>query len=93
MEHRHFPRRRTGLGVEVFRGVRLLGYFKTRDISKEGMFIETGNLGLARNDIVRLRLGTSDEEIPARGIVVHASKAGIGINLIDTTLSRLFDDW
>lgn len=92
MEHRHYPRTRTGVGVEVFRGLRQLGYFKTRDISLEGMFIETGNVGLSRNDIVRLRLEMTDEEISARGIVVHASKEGIGIQFIDANLRRLFED-
>ena len=56
------------------------------------MFIETGNVGLERNDIVRVRLRTNDEEIPARGIIVHTNKAGIGINLIDSRLNRLFED-
>lgn len=92
MEHRYFPRMQIALGVDVFRSRRLLGYFKTRDISLEGMFIETGGIGLARNDIVRFRLQMIEDESFVRGIVVHVSKEGIGINLIDTTLFYLFRD-
>lgn len=89
MEHRYFPRVEIALAAKLYRNGKLFGNFMTRNISLEGMFLETGDIALDRNDIVHLRLGILQEEYLIKGVVVHIGNGGIGILMIDATFFNL----
>jgi hypothetical protein len=89
MEHRYFPRVEIPLAAKLYRNETLLGTFMTRNISLEGMFLETGDIALVRNDIIRLQLAILQEEYLIKGIVAHIGYGGIGILMIDATFFNL----
>lgn len=89
MEHRHFNRVDIALKVKLYRNHRLLGEFRTQNISLEGIFLATGDIDLVRNDIVQLRLYLSNEAYLIRGFVIHAGNSGVGIMMIDDTFFKL----
>ena len=83
MEHRYYPRLDAALKVGVFKGDELLGYFTTRNISLDGLFIETQGLALSINDVIGILIGINGDARMQKGIVVHRSTQGIGVMLID----------
>ena len=83
MEHRYYPRLDASLKVGVFKGDELLGYFSTRNISLDGLFIETQGLDLAINDVIGILFGVNGDARMQKGIVVHRSAQGTGVMLID----------
>ncbi len=94
MDHRHHYRWPVRLDVELYYGGRCLGSFKTRDISWEGLFIETRPIAIRPNEPVRLFFTGQQQNIggePITAFVVHCSNGGIGLMLheADSTLSVL----
>ncbi|MEJ2589904.1 MAG: PilZ domain-containing protein, partial [Candidatus Thiodiazotropha sp.] len=83
MEHRYYPRLDAALKVGVFKGDELLGYFTTRNISLDGLFIETQGLALSINDVIGILIGINGDAHMQKGIVVHRATQGIGVMLID----------
>lgn len=82
-EQRYFPRLRISFEVDIYRDRYLLGRFKTRNISFDGMYLETNGIAFDNNDIIGVHLALSDTTPIQRGIVTHVSRNGIGVVLID----------
>ena len=83
MEHRHYPRLCIALEVAVFQRDQLLDSLKIRDISLEGLFLETGAVDFQQNDLIGLRINISGENHFLRGLVIHKASQGVGVMLID----------
>jgi len=81
-EHRHNPRVNVPLDVEISCGGRHLGHYRTRDLSFEGMFLETGPVDLQVNDLISLHLTANRQSHRLRAVVVHRSDAGLGVMLL-----------
>ncbi|MGC1955287.1 MAG: PilZ domain-containing protein [Gammaproteobacteria bacterium] len=82
MENRYSVRSPVALDVELHHGRTSFGTFKVRNISLEGMFVETGPMHLYPSDLIdaTLTVGlkpTATHEI--RAVVVHHSDEGIGL--------------
>ena len=71
------------LDMDVYRGNRLLGCFKTRDISFDGMDLETDGTLFNPNEIIAVRLLLNEPTPLLRSIVTHASANDVGIAMID----------
>lgn len=89
MEHRYSPRVKAGLMVELFARQHRLGRFTTRDVSIDGMFLETRRiLHLRRNEPVEVQL-LREEGVPPRGrptlraLVAHVGRDGVGVLVLD----------
>lgn len=82
-EHRYFPRLQISVEADIYRERCLLGRFKTRDISFDGVYLETNGIAFDINEVIGVRLSLSDTAPIQRGIVTHASTHGIGVVLID----------
>ncbi|MGA7979953.1 MAG: PilZ domain-containing protein [Chromatiaceae bacterium] len=82
MEHRYSPRVQGALDVEISCKGRHLGRFRTRDVSFEGMFFETGAADLEPNDFLGLSLKVNGQSYSMRGVVVHGSREGVGVMLV-----------
>ncbi|MBN2699972.1 MAG: PilZ domain-containing protein [Methylothermaceae bacterium] len=83
MQHRCFTRLKNALPVVLYHGDTHLGRFATRDISLDGMFVETGDLDFFKNDVVQVDLMLFGERYLMRGLVVRRETHGIGLVLID----------
>ena len=83
VEHRYYPRLDASLKVGVFKGDELLGYFTTRNISLDGLFIEMPQDVLTINDVIGILIGVNGDAHMQKGIVVHHSAQGVGVMLID----------
>jgi hypothetical protein len=85
MENRYSTRKPIALDVELHHGHTRFGTFKVRNISLEGMFVETGPLNLYPGDLIdaslTLRESTGKHEI--RAVVVHHTDEGIGLMFRD----------
>jgi hypothetical protein len=81
MEHRYSPRVQGALGVEIFSKGRRLGRCRTRDVSFDGMFLETGPVDLQVNNLLTLHLRANGRSHRLRAVVVHHSHAGVGVLL------------
>jgi len=83
MEHRYAARRALRLDVDLYRRDELLGRFKTRNINDGGVFIETGALGLRRNDVMKVSFVTdstgNQQRRSLKAMVVHRSTDGTGM--------------
>lgn len=80
MEKRYDRRKSIRLRVAVHdrRGRR--GTFETRNATADGLFIETGRLGLAAGEVVWIEdLGTTPT--PLSAVVVHRAGDGVGVLL------------
>ena len=82
-EHRYFPRLQLSIDTDIYRERCLLGHFKTRDISFDGICIETNGTTFDNNEVIGVRLSFSDKTPIQRGIVTHSSQHGTGLVLID----------
>ena len=86
MENRYSVRKPMALDVELHRGRRSVGRFKARNISLEGMFVETGPINLYPGDLTDITLAIGREgrsEHEARAVVVHHTDEGIGLMFRD----------
>jgi anti-anti-sigma regulatory factor len=83
MDRRWSRRIHQSLHVDLSCHDRLLGRYPTRNLSFEGMFVETGLLGLHRDDAVGLALQAGDGTIHMGGQVAYQSSEGVGIALAD----------
>jgi hypothetical protein len=82
MEHRYSPRVEGALDVEISCRGRHLGRYQTRNISFDGMFLETGAVDLEPNDFLGLRLKAKGQSHRMRGFVVHRSRDGVGVMVV-----------
>lgn len=80
MEHRYWRRSEIALEMCLFHLQRPLGYFRTRNISVDGLFVEAPWLKIAPDDMVELRWDCGDTQ-RMKGLVVHRSTAGFGLLL------------
>jgi hypothetical protein len=86
MEHRYSPRVHGTLDVAIVsKGPRLVRC-RTRDLSFEGMFLETGPVGLQVNDLLTLHLAANGQSHRLRAVVVQRSDAGVGVMLLGENL-------
>lgn len=86
MKHRYSKRHPSLLDVELYDRGRSLGRFKARNISLEGMFVETGPVDLCTNDLVDVSLTIDHDEITShrfKGLIVHHSENGFGLMFRD----------
>lgn len=86
MKHRFGPRKSVKLDVELFDGQQSLGYFKTRNIGLEGLFIEKGPVDLGTSDLLDLTLTVNQggiENYKLKGVVMHHSEEGVGVMFTD----------
>lgn len=87
MEHRWSKRVPVRLSVAMVYGPLGLVMGKTRDISAEGMFVETHHVSLFDDEMIEISF-TYGGRIPRTIVrtyayVVHASEAGVGLKLRD----------
>lgn len=82
-EHRYFPRLQISIEADIYRERCLLGRFRARDISFDGVCLETNGIAFDINEVIGVRLLLSDTAPIQRGIVTHESAHGIGVVLID----------
>lgn len=87
MEYRCYPRLSVGLLTEVYYRGLCLGTFGTRDISLEGMFVNTGPIGLNKNHVLTLRMSLYGDTLSMHGLVIHAQPDGVGLLLLNQTNS------
>ena len=87
VEHRYSARKTMRLPVEIFHHKRSIGFFKTRDISPQGAFIDAGQIYLFCNDFVHINFMIRDvfttQEYKLKALVRHLSKHGIGVMFTD----------
>lgn len=86
MENRYTARKRVALDVELHHGRTSFGTFKVRNISLEGMFVETGPLNLYPSDLIDATLSIGREATDKhdiRAVVVHHTDEGIGLMFRD----------
>ncbi|MDH5301044.1 MAG: PilZ domain-containing protein [Gammaproteobacteria bacterium] len=83
MDNRWSERAAIKFGVALQYGPLGLIMGKTRDISADGMFVQTGRVLVYRNDIVSVSfaypLGENRRIINARATVRHTKEDGIGL--------------
>ena len=82
MENRFSARKPVALEVDLHQGRIRFGTFKARNISLEGMFVETGPINLYPSDLIDATLtvgreSTARHEI--RAVVVHCTEEGVGL--------------
>lgn len=87
IEHRYESRLPAVVGVEVWHRDLCLGRFRTRNLCREGMFIETGPTGLRPNDLVRVVVRTPAGSHEAAAMVVHRSERGVGVTCAASELT------
>ena len=83
MEHRYYPRLEASVKIGIFKRDELLGYFKTRDISLEGLFFKMVPCVLNPNDVIGVLISVNGNAYMQKGIVVHATNTGVGVLLIE----------
>ena len=83
MEHRYHPRLEASIKVGVLKDDELLGYFETRNICLDGLFLDMDPCLLENNDVIGVLIGINGDAQMQKGIVVHTSPTGVGIMLID----------
>lgn len=87
MEHRHNRRARTALKVIVFNNGLPVAVGKTKNISREGLFVRTVYHEVSLHQIVEIQFCPSGQRCPTRirvkGSVVHKTDVGFGLALLD----------
>lgn len=83
MEHRYSPRIRDAVYLGLHHHDRWLGTHPTRDLSADGLFLETGPILLRPNDPVVLRIEAVGPHHGLSAFVVHSSPQGIGLMLTE----------
>jgi hypothetical protein len=86
MEHRYSLRAHGAVDVAIVSKGRRLGRCRTRDLSFEGMFLETGSVALQVNDPLTLHVTANGRSHRLRALVAHRSQAGIGVMLLGASL-------
>jgi hypothetical protein len=82
MEHRRSPRIPSQLQFDVYRQDRPLGRFRARDVSQEGVFLETWQPVNGYSGILELRFRAGNREHRIRGVVVRRVPGeGVGVQL------------
>jgi hypothetical protein len=82
MERRRRERIALRLAFDVFGGGRYLGRFWTRDVSQEGLFLQTDNPDCLSDTILRLGFHAGGVEHGLRGIAIRRVQGqGAGIQL------------
>jgi hypothetical protein len=93
MEKRYDRRRSIRVRVSVHDRLGRRGTFETRNATAEGLFIETGRLGLATGDVIWIEdAGTGPRRwpTPLSAVVVHRAGDGIGV-LLSQPMPEVFD--
>ena len=83
MEHREGRREPLRIDVRLSVGGHELGTFQTRNVSRHGIFVETGDTRGRTNAVVRLAFG-QNQDLRIKGTVIHQAKDGIGVMALDT---------
>lgn len=86
MENRYTARKPVALDVELHHGRASFGTFKARNISLEGMFVETGPVNLYPSDLIDATLVIGPDPAAThevRAVVVHHTDEGIGLMFRD----------
>jgi hypothetical protein len=87
MEHRHNRRARTALKVIVFNNGLPVAVGKTKNISREGLFVRTAYHEVSLNQTLEIQFCPSGQRCPTRirvkGSVVHKTPVGFGLALMD----------
>lgn len=86
MENRYSARNPLAVDVELHHGRTTIGTFKVRNISLEGMFVETGPINLYPSDLIDATLTIGHERVAeheVRAVVVHHTEDGIGLMFRD----------
>lgn len=87
MEHRHNRRARTALKVIVFNNGLPVAVGKTKNISREGLFVRTAYHEVSLHHVLEIQFCPSGQRCPTRirvkGTVVHKTDLGFGLALID----------
>lgn len=87
MEHRHNRRARTALKVIVFNNGLPVAVGKTKNISREGLFVRTAYHEVALNQPLEIQFCPTAQRCPTRirvkGTVVHRTAVGFGLELVD----------
>ena len=91
MDNRRQQRARLALPVCLSSDGRELGIFYTRDLALDGLFLQSGPVGLRCNDPVMLNMDTKLPGFPMSGYVVHLSDDGIGVRLMHRYLHYAHD--
>jgi anti-anti-sigma regulatory factor len=81
MDHRQSSRIPLTLEVDIAFRALPLGRFLTRNTSRDGMFLETGAANLKPGDVVDLQVHLSHAPQSISAVVVHRSRAGVGVML------------
>jgi hypothetical protein len=78
-----YPRDRVGavLQVQVFHGQRPLGHFRTRDVARDGMFVEAGADAPPVESLLELHLHLFGTARPLRGVVTYVTDDGFDARL------------
>jgi hypothetical protein len=93
VEHRYFARVSLRQDVWVIHRGRKLGPYRTRDICRDGLFIEMHDAEIYPNDMLKVvlcadRHGSTQQPIDV--IVTHRSSDGIGV-LVSKYSSEMMD--
>lgn len=87
MEHRHNRRARTALKVIVFNNGLPVAVGKTKNISREGLFVRTAYHEVVLNQMLEIQFCPTGQRCPTRirvkGSVVHKTPVGFGLELVD----------
>lgn len=87
MEHRHNRRARTALKVIVFNNGLPVAVGKTKNISREGMFVRTSYHEVAMHQMIEIQFCPTGQRCPTRirvkCSVVHKTPVGFGLELVD----------
>jgi len=84
MEHRCRVRQAVVCMVEVIRQGRLVGQYRSRNMCREGMFLEVTDVAIPLGTLIELECDSGQgNSSHCRGIVIHSGPAGIGIMCLD----------
>jgi len=84
MSHRYGSRLTVHLDVVIHQQGKQLGQYQTRDISRYGVFLETGRLDLNLGDLLDLTFVVTekpDDKSKIKAIVIRHSFDGVGLML------------
>ena len=84
MEKRYNRRKSIRLRVAVHDRLGRHGTFETRNATSDGLFIETGRLGLTTGEVIWIEdVGTGPRRwpTPLSAVVVHRASDGVGVLL------------
>jgi hypothetical protein len=89
MEHRHNSRARTELKVIVFNNGLPVAVGKTKNISKEGLFVRSAYNEVLLNQPLEIQFVPTRQRCPSRirvkTCVIHKTSIGFGLELVDSS--------